>query len=535
MKIHSRPVRRLVALGALFAIPLCHPGVHAQTGIGIGTTTPHSSAILDVTSTSQGFLPPRMGSAQMNAITAPEAGLMVYCTDCTPASLYLYANGWSPIGMAGHPAAAFTAGSLSCNDTLMGTYRHGTPMAPGNSKTISITPASGGVYHATTTAQNGVSFSAHGVLYTTGVATPVTLSATGTPQAAGTFTYPVSLGGQSCSFDVTFAPGATIACGSATSTFTPLKLISTATHSGTYTIPYTAGTGLPYAGITLTQNGISMTRTADTYSALGGNVVYTFSGTPISSNTIETFNLPEGCTIVLGCQNDLGNGTGTVVHMMYDNDGYDVNGTGVSPAYSWCAREVTAGGNVWLDRNLGANGVATSSRDAQSYGSLYQWGRMADGHQRAAAGRGVDDAASSTTAVLSTTDTPAHGNFITNTTLASDWRSGRNDALWHEQGGAILNNPCPSGFHVPSNAEFLSVVSGWATTNAHDDAIASPLKMTLASHRGNDGALTSSILARYWTITPIGNLASTFSISNGRRSFVAYGRGLGASVRCIKN
>jgi hypothetical protein len=36
---------------------------------------------------------------------------------------------------------------------------------------------------------------------------------------------------------------------------------------------------------------------------------------------------------------------------------------------------------IWLDRNLGATQVATSSTDAASYGDLYQWGRNTDGHQ----------------------------------------------------------------------------------------------------------------------------------------------------------
>jgi hypothetical protein len=48
--------------------------------IGIGTITPNSSAALDVTSTTSGFLPPRMTQAQRNAITSPAAGLTVYDT-----------------------------------------------------------------------------------------------------------------------------------------------------------------------------------------------------------------------------------------------------------------------------------------------------------------------------------------------------------------------------------------------------------------------------------------------------------------------
>jgi len=48
--------------------------------VGIGTTTPNASAALDITSTTSGFLPPRMTQAQRNAITSPAAGLTVYDT-----------------------------------------------------------------------------------------------------------------------------------------------------------------------------------------------------------------------------------------------------------------------------------------------------------------------------------------------------------------------------------------------------------------------------------------------------------------------
>jgi hypothetical protein len=49
--------------------------------VGIGTITPHASSVLDVSSTTQGMLTPRMTSAQRLAIAAPADGLMVYDTD----------------------------------------------------------------------------------------------------------------------------------------------------------------------------------------------------------------------------------------------------------------------------------------------------------------------------------------------------------------------------------------------------------------------------------------------------------------------
>jgi len=46
----------------------------------IGTPTTDASAILNVTSTTQGFLPPRMTTTEMNAISSVATGLMVYDT-----------------------------------------------------------------------------------------------------------------------------------------------------------------------------------------------------------------------------------------------------------------------------------------------------------------------------------------------------------------------------------------------------------------------------------------------------------------------
>jgi hypothetical protein len=46
----------------------------------IGASTPNSSAMLDVTSTTKGILFPRMTTTQKNAISSPAAGLVIYDT-----------------------------------------------------------------------------------------------------------------------------------------------------------------------------------------------------------------------------------------------------------------------------------------------------------------------------------------------------------------------------------------------------------------------------------------------------------------------
>lgn len=72
----------------------------AQGGnVGIGTTAPAATALLDVSSTSKGFLPPRMMTTQRDAITSPATGLMIFNT--TNAAFEFY-NGtaWSTVGAA---------------------------------------------------------------------------------------------------------------------------------------------------------------------------------------------------------------------------------------------------------------------------------------------------------------------------------------------------------------------------------------------------------------------------------------------------
>lgn len=60
----------------------------AKAQTGIGTTTPHASAKLEVNAANKGFLPPRMTSAQRTAISSPALGLQVF--DLTTNSPWYY-------------------------------------------------------------------------------------------------------------------------------------------------------------------------------------------------------------------------------------------------------------------------------------------------------------------------------------------------------------------------------------------------------------------------------------------------------------
>ena len=62
----------------LFATVMMCTYMYAQDSIGIGTAAPDASAILDITSNTQGILIPRMDSNARKSIAHPAMGLMVY-------------------------------------------------------------------------------------------------------------------------------------------------------------------------------------------------------------------------------------------------------------------------------------------------------------------------------------------------------------------------------------------------------------------------------------------------------------------------
>jgi hypothetical protein len=62
--------------------------INGYSQLGVGTSTPHASAQLDVSSTSKGVLVTKMTQAQRTSITSPAVGLLVYQTDGTAGFYY---------------------------------------------------------------------------------------------------------------------------------------------------------------------------------------------------------------------------------------------------------------------------------------------------------------------------------------------------------------------------------------------------------------------------------------------------------------
>jgi microcystin-dependent protein len=77
---------------------LCCSGIlQAQNNVGIGTLTPHPSAVLDLQETGKGLLVPRTDTTTVNGMVTPAPGLLIYQT--TDSTFY-YHDGmlWRPMG-----------------------------------------------------------------------------------------------------------------------------------------------------------------------------------------------------------------------------------------------------------------------------------------------------------------------------------------------------------------------------------------------------------------------------------------------------
>ncbi|HSK13497.1 MAG TPA: tail fiber domain-containing protein, partial [Phnomibacter sp.] len=98
---------------SLFILLMGH-GANSQS-VGIGTSSPHASSLLEISSTTKGLLMPRMSTAQRTAIGSPAKGLMVFDNDANSiwyhnGSVWVNASsgGWSLTGNAGtNPASQF--------------------------------------------------------------------------------------------------------------------------------------------------------------------------------------------------------------------------------------------------------------------------------------------------------------------------------------------------------------------------------------------------------------------------------------------
>lgn len=199
---------------------------------------------------------------------------------------------------------------------------------------------------------------------------------------------------------------------------------------------------------------------------------------------------------------------------------------------------ITATRRIWKDRNVGAQQVATSATDHLAYGSLFQYGRRADGHEVVSwANLTTANTLSGTVPGTVSVDNPypsGGGQYIMGS--VGDWRNPTSFDLWQKAPG-LINNPCLSGYRVPTDVEWSAEIAagGW-TINT--DGYNSALKLPLAGVRLN-GNLAGAGGGGYYH--GVSNVSSTSNCGGLELSTSVETRTSGwsgtfaMSVRCIKD
>jgi uncharacterized protein (TIGR02145 family) len=316
--------------------------------------------------------------------------------------------------------------------------------------------------------------------------------------------------------------------------------------NGTYWVNFAGGnanklicptlTNITYSVSTNTITLTSSVTNEGTYSVTARGFVYSLSPNPKidDANSISIItSANSGIGIFSSTISSLLSGSDYYVSAFATSDAGTMYGNSILVATTGTKVPtiVSATGRVWMDRNLGASRVALNSTDTDSYGDLYQWGRRTDGHQsRSSSKYGNGFQFSSSNEVP-----PGYSNlFIVASSAPNDWRSPQNSNLW--QGVNGINNPCPSGFRLPTSQEFAAEVSKYNISNA-EKAFESALLLPIAGMReSNTALLSNSVNSNYWTSTTSGSFSkrATFTPNSVILEITAH-RAYGMSVRCIRN
>ncbi len=234
--------------------------------------------------------------------------------------------------------------------------------------------------------------------------------------------------------------------------------------------------------------------------------------------------------------------------------------------FVYLAVENNTTGRTWLNNNLGADYAnvdssaynasqqATAYNDHLAYGSLFQWGREADGHELM---NWVTDQNGTTKygETNTTNDDPSDSLFIRSDNadwkVNGDWRVNQDDTLWANESSA--NSVCPVGYRLPldlngaddSDNELAVEINTWSSKDVNG-SMSSDLKLPLAGFHWIDGNLLwMANHGDYWTGSVVPSDGNNSTVSNARNILLyrtgdfllddTTHRGAAMAVRCIKD
>ncbi len=526
----------------------------------IGGATAHPSALLDVQTVAGGVLLPRMSTAERSAIVQPAAGLMLFNTTLNCLELNLGTPSqpaWNCLGATNTVTAASASPNL-CVNTALTPITHKTTGATGigsatnlppgvspvwasNTITISGTPTAAGTYNYAIPLTGGV-----GSVQATGTIIVSAANTVGTASSSPTLCVNTTL------TPITHSTIGATGIGSATnlpSGVSPVWASNTITISGTptaagtyiYSIPLTGGCGSVSATGTIIVSAANTAGTASSTPTLNANTALT----PITHSTTgatgigSATNLPTGVSASWASNTITISGTPTAsgtfnysIPLTGGCGSVSATGTITVNAVVNCGAYIASG--VWKAfkcHNLGADeSAAPFTASWRLIGNYYQWGRgvvAANGPTGSSSGQANDG-------VIAGWNTSAASNGA--------WSDATKTA----------NDPCPSGFRLPTKAQWDAVVNtslnptrdypgSWSinstnySTGLQIGTVSNGLFLPAAGYRHeNDGALNHrGNLGRYWSSTENGSEAWSLHFGNGNANPNGSYRTLGFSVRCI--
>ncbi len=185
-------------------VVLLSSGLQAQATVG--GTIRNPSAILDVQSSNQGFLLPRMTTVERNNISSPATSLMILnsTTLCLEINIGTPSSpDWSRI-----ECRTGVLTSLNCaGATVTGSLVSG-QVASGVSFSVPYTGGNGGIHSGQTVSSTGITGLTATLAagnFSDGAGT-LTYTVSGTPAGAGTASFALQVGGQICTKEITVSP-----------------------------------------------------------------------------------------------------------------------------------------------------------------------------------------------------------------------------------------------------------------------------------------------------------------------------------------